>query len=63
MEPMREATALAVAAKPEIDELLGLLRGTAPAEKSGIKKHDGPTRINVVPTHGSHASGLKILEV
>ena len=57
MEPMREATAMAVAAKPEIDELLSLLRGTAPAKKSGIElqRTDGPTRINVVPTHGSHA--------
>ena len=59
MEPVREATAIAVAAKPEMDKLLGLLRGTAPAKKSGIKKHDGPTRINVVPTHGSHARARK----
>lgn len=54
-EPVREATAMAVAAKPEIDELLGGLRATAQADKSNIKKHDGPTRINVMPTHGSHA--------
>ena len=55
MEPVREAAAMAVSAKPEIDELLGLLRGTLPAEKSGKGKHDGSTRINVVPTHCSHA--------
>ena len=57
MEPVREATAMAVAAKPEIDELLDLLRGTAAAKKSGkeLQRTDGPTRINVVPTHGSHA--------
>ena len=57
MEPVREATAMAVAAKPEIDELLSLPRGAALAKKSGkgLKRTDGPTRIDVVPTHGSHA--------
>ena len=56
MEPVREATAMAVAAKPEIDELPDLLRGTVPPEKSGIElqRTDGTTRINVVPVHGSH---------
>ena len=54
MEPVREAAARGVSAKPEIDELLGLLRGNLP-KRSGKGKHDGPTRINVVPTHGSHA--------
>ena len=55
MEPMREGAAMAVSAKPEIDELLGLLRGALPLKEAGKGTHDGPTRINVVPTHGSHA--------
>ena len=42
MEPVREATAMAVAAKPEIDELPDLLRGTVERNKSESRSTMAP---------------------